>query len=116
MAKSDDLERLRALDVRIADMKAAQAPPPRKESHHETAHVAWRMVLELVTGLGIGFGMGFGLDYVFGTKPFLLVLFILLGFAAGVRTMMRTAQELQQSEVDKADAAAAAKQGDDNSV
>jgi len=52
------------------------------------------MVIELVAGLGIGFGMGYGLDAVFGTMPFLLVVFTLLGFAAGIKTMMRTAKEM----------------------
>lgn len=112
MVKPDELERLRALDARIAKLKAAQEPPPRKEDHHAMAHVAWRMVIELVSGLGLGFGIGYGLDYLLGTQPFLMVLFILLGFVAGVRTMIRTAGELQQGEIDKV-AKAASKNGDD---
>lgn len=112
MATPDDLERLRALDDRIARMKSAQEPPPRKEDHHAMAHVAWRMVLELVSGLALGFGIGYGLDYALGTQPFLMVVFILLGFVAGVRTMLRTAAELQRGETDKA-AKAAEKHGDD---
>ena len=52
------------------------------------------MVTELVAGLLIGFGIGYGLDVLLGTTPILLVLFTLLGFAAGVRVMMRTAAEL----------------------
>ena len=52
------------------------------------------MVIELVAGLGIGFGMGYGLDAAFGTQPFLMVIFTLLGFAAGIQTMMRTAKEM----------------------
>jgi ATP synthase protein I len=54
------------------------------------------MVIELVAGLMIGFGMGYGLDFLFGTTPIFLVLFILLGFVAGVKTMMRSAQEMQK--------------------
>ena len=54
------------------------------------------MVIELVSGLGIGFGIGYGLDILLGTLPILLVLFTLLGFAAGVKTMLRTAQEFQE--------------------
>lgn len=95
MADKQDLERLRALDAKIATLKAAHAPPPAKEDHHSMASAAWRMVVELVSGLGIGFGIGYGLDVLFGTQPWLLVLFTLLGFAAGVSTMLRTARELQ---------------------
>ena len=93
---TDDPERarMRALDERIARARKAQEPPPRSDEHYSRAHVAWRMVVELVAGLLIGFGIGYGLDVAFGTMPIFLVLFILLGFAAGVRVMMRTAQEI----------------------
>ena len=60
------------------------------------ANMAWRMVIELVAGIAIGFGTGFGLDWLFGTMPIFLILFIGLGFAAGIRTMMRTAEEVQK--------------------
>lgn len=67
------------------------------------------MVIELVAGLGIGFGIGYGLDSLLGTKPILMVLFIFLGFAAGVKTMMRSAQEAQEKQL----AGEAGKDGDD---
>lgn len=59
------------------------------------AQQGWRMVTELVAGLLIGLGIGWGLDAAFGTRPLFLVLFVFLGFAAGVRVMLRTAQEFQ---------------------
>ena len=59
--------------------------------------MAWRMVIELVTGIGVGLGIGYGLDVVFGTMPLFLVLFVLLGFAAGVRVMLGTARELDRA-------------------
>jgi len=89
-------EKLRALEERIEAAKAAQAPAPKKQTHHSLAHHAWRMVTELVAGLVIGFAIGMGLDALFGTTPVFLVVFILLGFVAGVKTMIRTAQELQE--------------------
>lgn len=105
MPKPSDDDRLRALDERIAKLKTAKAPAKsHQEEHYSQANVAWRMVIELVAGLGIGFGIGFGLDALFGTRPLFLVLFTLLGFAAGVQTMMRTAAEVQAKR--KADAAA----------
>jgi len=52
-------------------------------------------VIELVAGLGIGFGVGYGLDTLFGTMPIFLIPFIFFGLAAGVKTMLRTAKELQ---------------------
>ena len=57
------------------------------------------MVIELVTGLLIGFGMGYGLDSLLGTLPIFLVLFTLLGLAAGINVMMRTAKEFQKRQI-----------------
>ncbi len=106
MAGSDEAERLKALEARIAAAKQAQTPKPHTEEHYSQAHLAWRMVIELVAGLGIGFGIGFGLDAVFGTQPFLMVIFVILGFIAGVKTMIRSAQEVQRKQIEAADKAA----------
>jgi ATP synthase protein I len=54
------------------------------------------MVVELVAGLGIGFFIGLGLDALIGTAPWLMVVFTLLGFVAGVKTMIRSAHEMQR--------------------
>lgn len=108
MSDDDQKQRLAQLEARIAAVRKAREPAPRKEDHHAQAHLAWRMVIELVVGLGIGFGMGYGLDRLFGTLPIFLVLFTLLGLAAGIRTMLRSAQEVQSQEM-----ARAAKQEDE---
>ncbi|MEM9048266.1 MAG: AtpZ/AtpI family protein [Pseudomonadota bacterium] len=50
------------------------------------------MVIDLVAGVGIGFGMGYWLDTQFGSMPLFLILFVMLGLAAGVRVMLRTAR------------------------
>jgi ATP synthase protein I len=96
---ADPKERLKQLEARIEAAKAAKAPVKRhQDEHYSQAQQGWRMVTELVAGLLIGFGIGYGLDRLFGTIPIFLVLFTLLGFVAGVRTMMRTAKELQQTD------------------
>ena len=96
MVDPAEKERLKRLDARIAALKAETKPEPTIEDHHSQAQVAWRMVTELVAGLLLGFGIGYGLDVLFGTLPLFLVIFVLLGFIAGVRTMLRSAQELQK--------------------
>jgi ATP synthase protein I len=100
--------RIEALEKRIAAAKAAHAPRPSPKSDgHSQAQLAWRMVIELVAGLMIGFGIGYGLDTLFGTMPVFLVLFILAGFAAGVKTMLRSAKEMQAKGLAQMDAAKA---------
>lgn len=107
LAEPTDKARMQALEARIAAAKSAQEPAttPRADDHHSQAHLAWRMVIELVSGLAIGFGMGYGLDQLLGTGPWLMIVFIFLGFAAGIRTMMRSAEEIQTKKI-AADAAA----------
>jgi ATP synthase protein I len=96
MVDPSDDARLKALDARIAAAKQAQAPKPHVEEHYSQAHLAWRMVIELVAGLGIGVAIGYGLDWLLGTGPWLMVLFMGLGFVAGVKTMIRSARDLQE--------------------
>jgi ATP synthase protein I len=110
MAEHPDQERLRALEERIAKVKGVVKGPAERhqDTQYSQANLAWRMVIELVAGLGIGFGIGYGLDQLFGTMPLFLVLFILAGFAAGIKTMLRSAKEVQERK-----AAEAAEQGED---
>ena len=98
MPDPEDRAKLAALEKRIADLKSGQAPEarPHGQEHYSQAQLAWRMVIELVAGLLIGFGIGMGLDALLGTRPIMLVLFTLLGFAAGVKTMVRSAREIQE--------------------
>ncbi|MEM9970785.1 MAG: AtpZ/AtpI family protein [Pseudomonadota bacterium] len=93
--RDDPKARLEALEAKLAEKRAVAEPKRHQEEHYSQLQHAWRMVIELVAGLLIGFGMGYGLDAVFGTTPFLMIVFAGLGFIAGVRTMMRSAQEMQ---------------------
>ena len=96
MSDRNKSERLSQLDERIKKLKAAHTPKDHMEEHYSQANLAWRMVIELVAGLGIGFGIGYGLDVLFGTLPIFLVLFVFAGLAAGVKTMLRSAEEIQK--------------------
>lgn len=95
MTDPEQKQQLEQLEARIEAAKDAQAPKPRVDEHYSMANQAWRMVVELVSGLGIGFGIGYGLDSLFGTIPIFLVTFTLLGLAAGIQTMIRTAREIE---------------------
>ncbi len=97
MTNSSDPRPLKTLEDRIAALKSAQSDPAGSaENAHSQAQLAWRMVIELVAGLAIGFGIGFGLDAVLNTRPWLMVVFTVLGFIAGIKTMIRSAEEIQR--------------------
>lgn len=96
MQDPDRSERLKQLEARLDELKEKDEPTPHMETHYSQAQLAWRMVIELVAGLLIGFGMGYGIDYLLGTLPIFLMVFTLLGLAAGIKTMMRSAEEIGQ--------------------
>jgi ATP synthase protein I len=95
-------DRLKALEERLAKAKAETAEVTHMKKDYAQANLAWRMVIELVAGLGIGFGMGYGLDRLLGTIPLFLVIFTLLGLAAGVKTMLASAKEIEMQQAAKA--------------
>ena len=103
MTDPDEKQRMAQLEDKIANAKAVHRPQSQIEDHHSHAHAGWRMVTELVAGLLIGFCIGYGLDSLFGTLPIFLVLFVLLGFAAGVKTMLRSAQDIQRAQSGQTD-------------
>jgi ATP synthase protein I len=56
---------------------------------------AFRFASDLVAGVAVGGFIGWALDRWFGTAPWLLVLFVALGFTAGMLAIIRGAQKAQ---------------------
>ena len=55
-----------------------------------------RMATELVGAVIVGAFVGIGLDWLIGTKPWLFLLFFVLGFAAGVLNVVRAYERMQK--------------------
>ena len=95
MESEPDPDRLRALEARLEQAKGKpKAEASATGKGFSQGEVAWRMVIELATGIMLGSAIGYGLDVLFGTLPIFLVIFSLLGFAAGIKTMLGSAREL----------------------
>ena len=103
MASEPDPDRLKALEEKLKQVKGKE-PPPKTNTvkGFSQGEVAWRMVIELVTGMLLGVAIGYGLDVLFGTLPIFLIIFSLFGFAAGVKTMLSSARQLAKDAADKA--------------
>ena len=52
--------------------------------------LAFKLAIDVVAALAVGVGIGFLLDRWLGTKPWLLLLFCVLGAVAGIWNVMRT--------------------------
>ena len=95
MNSSSKKESLDKLDKKLEEFKSKKEKniPKRLKVQND----GWRMVIELVTGMLLGVGLGMALDYLLGSEPIFLIVFSLLGFAAGVKTMMATAKKMNET-------------------
>lgn len=56
---------------------------------------AFRLASEFVAAIIVGALIGFGIDAALGTKPWAMIVLLLLGFAAGVLNVVRATAEMQ---------------------
>lgn len=99
MDESESNNPLKSLEAKIEAAKKAVEPVEPVKNKFSAAEVGWRMIIELTAGVFLGFGAGYGLDFLFDTRPVFILILTLFGFAAGVKTMMRSARELQSKEL-----------------
>lgn len=71
--------------------KGAERAAPARGGAVSGLAEAWKMGTEFVAGVVVGFVIGFTIDRVFGTTPWAMIVFLLLGFAAGTLNVMRAA-------------------------
>ncbi len=85
--------RLQRLGERLAtaNRPSENGSGPRQTADPSAFARGFRLSTELVGGVVVGAGIGWGLDRWLGTTPWGMMVFLLLGFAAGVLNVMRTA-------------------------
>lgn len=97
MSESEKPPNFKELDTRLQAAQARRAPP---ESSRDRATsgvgAAFRIAADLVAGIAVGVAIGFFLDRWLGTTPWLLIVFFILGSAAGIRNVFKTAERLEQ--------------------
>ncbi len=84
--------RLRAAREAQAEISGKKAEARGDRQANEKIGIGMRIALELVAGVGVGTAIGLGLDYWLGTKPWLLIVFFVVGSGAGFMNVIRTAR------------------------
>lgn len=89
--RDDDLERRR----RNLEASLATRQPDRQERKEGAGGAtgygqAMKLSSEFIAGIAVGAGLGWLIDRLAGTSPWGLVIFLLLGFAAGVLNVLRS--------------------------
>lgn len=74
----------------------------KKNKHAEAMGLAYMMGLHLVSGVVVGLVMGYYLDKYFGTRPWLMLVFLIFGIIAGYRNMFREMKRIQRKEAEAA--------------
>lgn len=96
---AEDREELkrRATDLgsRLNEVQRRRTPQASQRARGAAFGQAFRIAVELVVGVAVGGFIGWVLDRQLGTRPWLLIVFIILGFAAGMLNIVRTAQRMQ---------------------
>ena len=89
-------QRLDALEGKLVKVQGRREPAPEEpEARSKAMGQALRLSTEMVAGVAIGGFIGWALDQLFGTAPFLMVVFLILGAAAGIMNVVRTAKSMQ---------------------
>lgn len=109
-ARDGDLDRRREI---LGKALAGRTPPPGKSDEKPATSsnaagfaTALKMSSEFVAGVLVGAAIGWAIDYFAGTSPWGMIIFLLLGFCAGILNVLRSAGLVaeQSSRRDGADA------------
>ncbi len=88
-----DPEKLRALGQKLDEVNKQRrardvGPPPTQ------AGIAFRFTTEMVLATAMGAAIGWCIDWAFHTRPFGIVIMSLLGAVAGIRAVIKAAEEI----------------------
>ncbi|MEL7492014.1 MAG: AtpZ/AtpI family protein [Pseudomonadota bacterium] len=73
---------------------------PSKQREGAQMGQGLRVASELLAALLVAGGIGWGLDQLFGTKPWLLIMGVFLGFAAGLINVSRAMTKMDRDSSD----------------
>jgi ATP synthase protein I len=95
----------KTFEQRLAAAQAAAKGQAKRDSAHKSAgsaqraiNLAMRLGVELVAAMVIAVVIGWGLDKLFHTSPWLMVLMVPVGMAAGLRNLVRAAGTKQAAD------------------
>ncbi|MEM8795151.1 MAG: AtpZ/AtpI family protein [Pseudomonadota bacterium] len=89
--------RLDQLNTQLqARENAAKAERAKATQDNRGMAYGLKIASEFVSAVLVGSAIGWVLDYYVGTTPFGLIVFLMLGFAAGVVNVMRTTGKMAE--------------------
>jgi ATP synthase protein I len=94
-----DQKRLDELGRRIEAVRDQH--PEAKPAQPSSLAIVWRISTEFVAAVFVGAAFGIGFDRLTGLRPLGIILFLILGVAAGFTMVFRTARLLDEPPQDQ---------------
>lgn len=88
---------LEELDERLARARGLRNQDEARASRTGTIGQALRLATEMASALAVGGVLGWFLDKWLGTRPWMLLLFLVFGLAAGTLNAYRTATRVRDA-------------------
>ena len=82
--------------LKIAKNKIKSKKTSKSEGSSSSMGTAFKMSTELVSAVAVGTIIGFFLDNLFGTKPWLILIFFFVGTIAGIMNVVKSAKKMQK--------------------
>jgi len=89
-SSSDVIDRVNEIKSKESLIRTSQ----NIEKRGKSLGLAFRLSTELVSGIVVGGIMGWSLDKWLGTDPWFLMIFFILGIAAGIINVINTAKNM----------------------
>jgi ATP synthase protein I len=91
---------LEDLGKRLRHARKKEPEAPSNKARGQSFGLALRLSTELIAGVVVGGLIGLGLDMLFGTTPWLMLVFFFMGSGAGILNVMHTAQGMNEKDAD----------------
>ena len=90
--RPDDIEKLGEKIAKLRQKESIARQDRNPTEMERAARIGFRIGVELFAAVFVGAGIGYLADDLFGTKPWLIVVFLFLGGAAGILNVYRLAK------------------------
>ena len=92
----DDLgSRLDEMNQRLGRNIASKGDDPDTPPKNGAMGMGLRLASEFVSSILVGALIGYGIDWFAGTAPWVMIVFLMFGFASGVMNVIRSAEKMQ---------------------
>jgi len=83
--------------LKIAKSKVNNSNTENKKLNSSNLGNAFKISTEFVAAVVVGSTIGFILDNLFGTKPWLIIIFFIIGVIAGMLNVIKSAKVMQKN-------------------